>query len=34
VSLPRPRQLAMLYSQEFGLLSQQIRRAIGHCGLS
>jgi NitT/TauT family transport system ATP-binding protein len=28
VSLPRPRQLAMLYSQEFGLLSQQIRRSI------
>jgi NitT/TauT family transport system ATP-binding protein len=28
ISLPRPRQLAMLYSQEFGLLSQQIRRAI------
>jgi NitT/TauT family transport system ATP-binding protein len=28
VSLPRPRQLAMLYSQEFGLLSQRIRRAI------
>ena len=28
VSLPRPRQLAMLYSQEFGLLSQQIRRTI------
>jgi NitT/TauT family transport system ATP-binding protein len=28
VSLPRPRQLAMLYSQEFGSLSQQIRRAI------
>jgi NitT/TauT family transport system ATP-binding protein len=30
VSLPRPRQLAMLYSQEFGSLSQQIRRAIHH----
>ena len=28
VSLPRPRQLAMLYSQEFGSLSQQIRRGI------
>jgi NitT/TauT family transport system ATP-binding protein len=28
VSLPRPRQLAMIYSQEFGLLSQQIRQAI------
>ncbi|HID64771.1 MAG TPA: ABC transporter ATP-binding protein [Anaerolineae bacterium] len=28
VSLPRPRHLAMLYSQEFGSLSQQIRRAI------
>jgi NitT/TauT family transport system ATP-binding protein len=28
ISLSRPRQLAMLYSQEFGLLSQQIRRAI------
>jgi NitT/TauT family transport system ATP-binding protein len=28
ISLPRPRQLAVLYSQEFGLLSQQIRRAI------
>jgi NitT/TauT family transport system ATP-binding protein len=34
VSLPRPRQLTMLYSQEFGLLSQQIRRAINHCGLA
>jgi len=29
VPLPRPRQLAMLYSQEFGALSQRIRRAIG-----
>jgi NitT/TauT family transport system ATP-binding protein len=28
VSLPRPRQLTMLYSQEFGSLSQKIRRAI------
>jgi NitT/TauT family transport system ATP-binding protein len=28
VSLPRPRQLAMLYSHEFGSLSQQIRRGI------
>ena len=28
VSLPRPRQLAMIYSQEFNSLSQQIRRAI------
>jgi NitT/TauT family transport system ATP-binding protein len=30
VSLPRPRQLAMLYSQEFSSLSQHIRRAIHH----
>jgi NitT/TauT family transport system ATP-binding protein len=29
VPLPRPRQLAMLYSQEFGSLSQQVRQAIG-----
>jgi NitT/TauT family transport system ATP-binding protein len=34
VSLPRPRQLAMLYSQDFGLLSQQIRQAIHPCYLS
>jgi len=31
VSLPRPRQLAMLYGQEFGSLSQRIRRGIHHC---
>jgi NitT/TauT family transport system ATP-binding protein len=30
VSLPRPRQLAILYSQEFGLLCQQVRQAIHH----
>jgi len=28
VPLPRPRHLAMLYSQEFGSLSQRIRQAI------
>ncbi len=28
ISLPRPRHLAMLYSQEFGSLSQQVRQAI------